>query len=51
MAPTYQALVSWVGEHGGELAGDPWEVYFSDPAREPDPRRWRTEIVMPFHTV
>jgi len=24
-----------------------WQVYFSDPASEPDPATWRTEIVQP----
>ena len=48
MRPAYQALVSWVSEHGGELAGDPWEVYFSDPSTEPDPATWRTQIIQPY---
>jgi effector-binding domain-containing protein len=48
MEPGYAALASWVGEHGGELAGDAWEVYFSDPSTEPDPATWRTEIVQPY---
>ena len=51
MAPAYQALASWVSSHGGEPAGDPWEVYFSDPASEPDPATWRTEIVQPYRPV
>ena len=48
MEPAYQALASWVTDHGGELAGDAWEVYFSDPSTEPDPATWRTEIVQPY---
>lgn len=48
MEPAYQALASWVTDHGGELAGDAWEVFFSDPAAEPDPATWRTEIVQPY---
>ena len=51
MEDAYRALADWVAAHGGEPAGDPWEVYLSDPAREPDPQRWRTEIVMPFRVV
>ena len=51
MRPAYQAITSWVGGHGGEPAGDPWEVYFSDPAREPDPATWRTEIVQPYRAA
>lgn len=48
MTPAYEALASWVSSHGGEPAGDPWEVYFTDPASEPDPATWRTEIVQPY---
>ncbi len=48
MEPAYQALASWVSEHGGELAEDAWEVYFSDPSTEPDPATWRTEVVQPY---
>ena len=48
MVPAYRALASWVSEHGGELRGDPWEVYLSDPSSEPDPATWRTQIVQPY---
>ena len=48
MGPTYEALASWVRDSGAEPMGDAWEVYFSDPAVEPDPSRWRTEIVQPI---
>jgi effector-binding domain-containing protein len=48
MESAYQALASWVADHGGELAGDAWEIFFSDPATEPDPATWRTEIVQPY---
>jgi effector-binding domain-containing protein len=47
MAPAYEAPASWVSSHGGEPAGGLWQVYFSDPASEPDPATWRTEIVQP----
>ena len=50
MEEAYGALAEWVADRGGQSTGDPWEVYFTDPAREPDPRQWRTEIVMPFRT-
>ena len=48
MEPAYKALETWVNEHGAK-AGDPWEVYFSDPST--DPASWRTEIVQPFRPV
>lgn len=48
MEPAYEALSGWIREHGGEPAGDAWEIYFSDPASEPDPAGWRTQIVQPY---
>ena len=48
MEPAYQALDSWVRDHGVEPAGDAWEIYFSDPVSQPDPATWRTEVVQPY---
>lgn len=48
MEPTYDALYGWVRGHDAEPAGDPWEVYFTDPFAEPDPAMWRTEVVLPY---
>ena len=48
MEPGYRALASWVTDHGGEVTGDAWEVYFSDPATQPDPATRRTEIIQPY---
>ena len=48
MEQAYRDLEEWVVLSGGVPAGDPWEVYFSDPEQEPDPEKWVTEIVMPF---
>jgi effector-binding domain-containing protein len=48
MASAYDALTTWIAEHGGEPIGDPWEIYFDDPATQPDPAQLRTEIVMPY---
>ena len=48
MEPGYQALASWVRDHGGEAIGGAWEVYFSDPSTQPDPATWRTEIIQPY---
>ena len=46
MEPAYAALRTWVRAHGGEPAGDAWEVYFSGP--DADPSSWRTEVVQPY---
>lgn len=51
MEPAYRALAAWVGSHGGELGGDPWENFLSDPNEDPDPARWRTEIVQPYRAA
>ena len=48
MEPAYKALTSWVDEQGGETTGDAWEVYFTDPQEEPDPAKWKTEVVLPY---
>jgi effector-binding domain-containing protein len=50
IAKSHQALVAWAGEHGVPLArdGDVWdgmyESYRADPAVEPDPSKWETEL-------
>lgn len=51
MEPAYAALAEWIATHGGTPKGDPWEVYLSDPAQEPDPAQWRTHLVMPFRAT
>jgi effector-binding domain-containing protein len=49
MEPAYHALEAWITERHGKPYGGPWEVYHSDPVKEPDPATWRTEIYMPYH--
>lgn len=44
----YRACHAWLDEHGYEPAGPHWEVYHTDPAQEPDPARWRTDVVVPY---
>lgn len=48
VGPAYEALAGWIAAHGATSDGDPWEIYDSDPATEPDQRRWRTEIFQPY---
>jgi effector-binding domain-containing protein len=50
MGPAYEALEAWAEAHGRKPGGAPWEVYLSDPAAEPDPQRWRTEVVLQLAT-
>jgi effector-binding domain-containing protein len=48
LGAAYEALEAWVAERGGEPAGDPWEIYESDPTEQPDPATWRTQVILPF---
>jgi effector-binding domain-containing protein len=44
----YEAIMAWCREHGREPSGSPWESYFTDPTAEPDPAKWRTDVVWPL---
>jgi effector-binding domain-containing protein len=44
----HHALEAWIKDAGREPAGGPWEVYWTDPGEEPDPAKWRTEVVWPI---
>ncbi|HET8660259.1 MAG TPA: GyrI-like domain-containing protein [Micromonosporaceae bacterium] len=44
----YLACRGWLDDHGYQPAGPHWEVYHTDPDAEPDPARWRTDVVVPY---
>jgi effector-binding domain-containing protein len=44
----YAAVRNWIIEHGYATAGPHWEFYFTDPAADPDPSHWRTDVVTPY---
>ncbi len=44
IGPVYEAIQTWCREHGDEIAGPPWESYFTDPHEEPDTAKWRTDV-------
>ena len=48
LGAAYDALDAWLAERGATPTGPPWEIYYSDPARQPDPATWRTEVVQPY---
>jgi effector-binding domain-containing protein len=43
------AVNGWLTAQGRRPAGPHWEVYWTDPNAEPDPSRWRTDVVVPYH--
>ena len=47
MTTAYEALSYWITKQGAEADGPGWEIYYSDPQKEP-PSKWRTEIVQPY---
>ena len=47
IATTYGLMAARLDELGLHAAGPMWEVYWSDPERQPDPATWRTEILYP----
>jgi effector-binding domain-containing protein len=48
MKPAYEAIYTWITEHHASPEGPAWEVYYTDPSAEPDPKTWRTEIYQPY---
>ena len=47
LSQTYDTIRAWMQEHGKEMAGPSFEFYWTDPADNPDPSTWRTEIFQP----
>ncbi|RIH77470.1 Multidrug-efflux transporter 1 regulator [Calidithermus terrae] len=43
----YQAVATWMGEHGHEAAGPPREVYLVGQGQAENPAEYRTELVWP----
>lgn len=50
MEETYTRMQTWMVNHGYDPSPGMWEVYLTDPEREPDSRRWRTRIVWPVRS-
>jgi effector-binding domain-containing protein len=48
MNNAHAALMTWLEENGKAQAGPIWEVYWTDPGQEPDPSRWKTELILPI---
>ncbi|MGM0555549.1 MAG: GyrI-like domain-containing protein [Myxococcota bacterium] len=44
----YDALMEYADTHELTPVGTVWESYWTDPASEPDPDSWKTEVFMPL---
>lgn len=47
LGEAHAAVAKFLAENGKEVAGAPWEIYWTDPGQVPDPQEWKTEIVYP----
>ncbi|MFH1161484.1 MAG: GyrI-like domain-containing protein [bacterium] len=43
----YHALDKYIAQGKLEIAGNPWEIYITDPMTEPDTSKWETQILFP----
>lgn len=44
----HKAAADWMKENGEAQSGPHWEIYWTDPGQEPDPKDWKTELVFPL---
>jgi len=47
LSRTHTAVHEWLATSDVEIAGPCWEIYWTDPGTEPDPGKWRTQILYP----
>jgi effector-binding domain-containing protein len=47
----HDALHIWLEEHHKHSAGPQWELYWTDPGLEPDPNKWKTELMWPIESA
>ncbi len=45
---TYFSINEWMRKNEVQVIGPPWEVYITDPALEPNPEKWQTQINFPI---
>lgn len=48
LSAAHAAVQQWVDAEGYAAAGAPWESYLTDPADDPDPSHWKTELFWPL---
>ena len=47
IGPVYDAIQTYINEKGLTINGAVWEVYLTDPATEPDPANYKTQVYYP----
>jgi len=45
---TYEAIQKYVDKNNFEINGSPWEMYITDPTKEPDQSKWETKVYFPI---
>jgi effector-binding domain-containing protein len=45
---TYNALSDYIIKNDIEIIGTPWEMYITDPMKEPDQSKWETKVYFPI---
>ena len=51
LGDAHKAVHEWLEENDREAAGNPWEIYVTDPEKEPDNTKWVTEVYYPLKPV
>ncbi|MFO7829826.1 MAG: GyrI-like domain-containing protein [Bacteroidales bacterium] len=44
---TYKAIENYIIENNFETTGTPWEIYITDPMKQPDQSKWETKVYFP----
>ncbi len=44
---THALLEAWMKEQKLKARGGVWEIYWTDPGLEPDPTKWKTQLICP----
>lgn len=45
---THEAIKKYITDNNLEVTGTPWEMYITDPMKEPDQNKWETKVYFPI---
>lgn len=48
LGSAYDELTRWIEAQKHTPKGPHWECYLNSPSEEPDPSRWKTEVLLPY---